>query len=127
MAITQLNSFAALQQFIEQVLVQNNEKGGVGFSPHKAFWMDLTYDQFVNGNVPSVTEPETGKPIPILVKGNSEQSNLILALQGSGPLFSPNEFGQMPANGPPFFSPDQIASIAAWIDAGCPQNEGGDA
>jgi hypothetical protein len=75
----------------------------------------------VNGDVPGVTEPETGKAIPILVKGNSAQSNLILALQGSGPLFSASAFGRMPANGPPYFSPDQIASIAAWIDAECPK------
>jgi hypothetical protein len=121
MAITQLNSFAALQKFIDQILVQNNERGGVGFSPHKAFWMSLTYDEFVNGNMPGVREPKTGNLIPILVKGNSAQSNLIMALQGSGPLFAQDAFGQMPANGPPFFSPDQIASIAAWIDANCPQ------
>jgi hypothetical protein len=121
MAATPLNSFADVQQFIDQVLVDNNEKHGVGFSPHKAFWMSLTYDQFVNGDVPGVKDPETGSAIPILVKGNSAQSNLILALQGSGPLFSPDEFKRMPANGPPYFSSDQIASIAAWIDAGCPQ------
>lgn len=121
MAITQLNSFGDVQQFIEQVLTQNNEKRGVGFSPHKAFWLNLTYDQFVNGNVPGVIDPNTRKPIPILVKGASARSNLILALQGAGPLFSSDEFGQMPANGPPYFSADQIASIAAWIDAECPQ------
>lgn len=121
MAVSQLNSFADVQQFIDQVLIDNNEKHGVGFSPHKAFWLNLGYDDFVNGNVPGVKDPTTGQPIPILVKGNSAQSNLILALQGSGPLFSPGAFRQMPANGPPFFTADQIASVAAWIDAGCPQ------
>jgi len=121
MAITPLHSFAAVQSFISQLLSQNKEQGGVGFSPHKAFWKTLTYDQFVNGNVPGVSDPNTGKPIPILVKGNSAQSNLILALQGIGPIFGPAQFGQMPANGPPFFSADEIASIAAWIDSGCPQ------
>jgi hypothetical protein len=30
-------------------------------------------------------------------------------------------YGQMPANGPPFFTDTQIQEIAAWIDAGCPQ------
>jgi hypothetical protein len=121
MTVTQLNTFAAVQQFIEQILQQNEEDGSVGFSPHKAFWKNLTYDQFVDGNVPGVKDPNDGKPIPILVKGNSTQSNIILALQGTGPLFSADHFGQMPANGPPFFSADQIASIAAWIDAGCPE------
>lgn len=122
MAVTPLNSFADVQQFITQILSQNHEQGPVPFSPHKAFWNTLTYDQFVNGNVPGVRAPGTGNPMPILVKGNSAQSNLILALQGSGPIFGPDgAIGQMPANGPPFFSPDQIASIAAWIDSGCPQ------
>jgi hypothetical protein len=122
MAITPLNSFADVQQFIQSVLVQNNEQGPVGFSPHKAFWTQLTYDQFVNGNVPHVTDPNTNQPIPILVAGNSAQSNLIMALNGTGPLFGPDgSIGQMPANGPPFFTDDQVGSIAAWIDAGCPQ------
>ena len=122
MAITKLDNFAAVQQFIEQVLMDNSENGGVGFSPHKAFWKTLTYDQFVNGNVPGVQDPTTRAALPILVKGNSAQSILILALQGSGPLFSDANFGRMPANGPPFFTDDQIASIAAWIDANCPEN-----
>jgi hypothetical protein len=122
MTMTPLNSFADVQQFISQALSQNNEQDAVPFSPDKAFWSALTYDQFVNGNVPGVTDPNTGNPMPILVKGNSVQSNLILALQGGGPLFGPNgAIGQMRANGPPYFSEDQIASIAAWIDKGCPQ------
>ena len=120
--INPLNSFKDVQQFINGVLSQNNEQGGLTFSPHKAFWSTLTYDQFVNGNVPGVTDPRTGNPMPVLVKGNSAQSNLILALQGSGPVFGQNgAIRQMPANGPPYFSVDQIASIAAWIDRGCPQ------
>jgi hypothetical protein len=122
MGITPLNSFTKVQQFINQVLSQNNEQGGVQISPHKAFWSNLTYDQFVNGNVPGVSDANTGNPVPILVKGDSAQSNFILALRGSGPMFGPEGvFGQMPSNGPPFFSEDQISSIAAWIDQGCPQ------
>ncbi|HEY2105019.1 MAG TPA: cytochrome c [Candidatus Binataceae bacterium] len=121
MAITALNSFADVQSFITQVLVQSSQQGGLGFAPHKAFWNTLTFDQFVNGNVPNVPDTDTGNPIPILVKGNSAQSNLILALKGDGPLFADTGFGRMPANGPPFFSDDDIASIAAWIDNGCPQ------
>jgi hypothetical protein len=125
MATTSLNSFAAVQHFIDQVLTANNEQSGVRVSPHKAFWSTLTYDQFVNGNVPGVADPNSGDPMPILVKGNSAQSNLILALQGVGPIFGPEgAIGQMPANGPPFFSAEQIGAIAAWIDNGCPQFEG---
>jgi hypothetical protein len=122
MAITLLNSFAAVQQFITQILSQNREQGGVHVSPHKAFWNTMTYDEFVSGNVPSVSDPNSGSPLPILVKGHSAQSNLILALRGIGQLFgSDGAIGQMPADGPPYFTPDQIDSIAAWIDAGCPR------
>jgi hypothetical protein len=122
MPITPLNSFSDVQNFIDQVLQQNSEQGSVPNSPHKAFWRTLTYEQFVGGNVPGVTDPNTGLPMPILVKGNSAQSNLILSLQGLGPVFGPDgAIGQMPANGPPFFTTDQIGSIAAWSDKGCPK------
>jgi hypothetical protein len=95
----------------------------VAGAPHKAFWATMPYDDFVNGAVPGVQDPNTGGPLPILVKGNSAKSNLILSLQGNGPLFDPNTgaFGQMPANGPPMFTGDQIQQIADWIDAGCPE------
>jgi hypothetical protein len=121
MAITPLNSFADVQTFITQVLSQNGDLGSVGRAPHKAFWTTVTYDQFVNGNVPGVSDPNTGQPMPILVKGNSPQSNLIIALLGIGPIFGANgPIGQMPENGTPF-SLDQVKSIAAWIDNGCPR------
>ena len=51
---------------------------------------------------------DAGQPVPILVKGDSAHSNLILALRGQGPLFDPTNgsIGQMPANGPPMFTDD---------------------
>jgi hypothetical protein len=115
MAIT---SFAQFKLFMDNILSQNGQSADVGHSPHDAFWDNLTYQQFVNGNVPGVDPP-----VKILIVGNSAQSNLILSLLGSGPLFDdPNTgYGRMPADGPPFFTADQIAEIAAWIDAGCPQ------
>ncbi len=118
-----LKSYAQVQAFIAKVLTDNGEQGGVPGSPHGAFWSKLTYEQFVNGSVPGVKDPSTGQPLSILVKGNSTKSNLILALQGKGSLFDPNTgaFGQMPANGPPMFTTDQIAQIAGWIDNGCPE------
>ena len=120
---TSLKSFADVQNLLNQVLTQNDQIDGVASSPHQSFWTTLSYDDFVNGNVPNVTDPATGKPLPILVKGDSAHSNLILALEGQGPLFDPRAgtIGQMPANGPPMFTKEQIASIAAWIDAGCRQ------
>jgi|SRR5271166_558123 len=118
-----LNTYAQVQQFITEVLKTNNEWSDVPNSPHKAFW-ELPYNDFVNGNVPNVLDPKTRQPMPILVKGNSIQSNIILALQGAkGTVFDPDtgDFGRMPANGPPFFTPEQIKEIADWIDKGCPE------
>jgi hypothetical protein len=121
MAVTPINSFLDLQNFFTKVLTDNREIGGIPASPHAAFWKTMSYQQFVTGTVPGVTD-DAGKPIPILVKGSSAASNLILSLQGKGPLFGPGgSIGQMPANGPPMFTDDQIKSIANWIDAGCPQ------
>lgn len=119
MAVTRLNSFSEVQQFITGILASNNEASGVSRSPHNAFWETMSYDDFVNGNVPGI-----GKVMKVLVKGDSKLSNLILALQGApNTPFDPNtgEFGQMPANGPPMFTDDQIKAIADWIDAGCPR------
>ena len=103
MAGSGLTSYAQVQAFIAKVLTDNGEQGGGPGSPHGGFWATLSFQQLVNGNVPAVTDPNSGQPVPILIKGNSGQSNLILALQGKGPLFDPNNagFGQMPANGPP--------------------------
>jgi hypothetical protein len=114
--------FKDVQQLIVSTLAANME--GFAHAPHKDFWSTMSYNDFVTGNVPNVLDPTTQKPIPILVKGNSAKSNIILALQGApGTLFDPNSgaFGQMPANGPPFFSASQIKAIAGWIDAGCPE------
>lgn len=111
-----------VQQFIISILKANGQTAG--HAPHKDFWATLSYPDFVTGPVPNVSDPVTGDPMPILVKGDSAKSNLILALRGAkGTVFDPDTgaFGQMPANGPPFFTDDQINSIAAWIDAGCPQ------
>lgn len=123
MGLQTLQSYAQAQAFITKVLTDNGEQGGVAGAPHGWFWSKLSYEQFVNGTVPGVKDPNTGQPLPVLIKGNSAQSNLILALQGKGPLFDSNTgaFGQMPANGPPMFTADQIAQIAGWIDNGCPE------
>src|SRR5258708_541581 len=103
-----LNSYADVQKFINGILARNissqtnqPEINDVPKSRHGAFW-DSPYDQFVNGNVPGVKAPKTGQPMKILVKGNSAQSNIVLALAGApGTPFDPNtgNFGQMPANG----------------------------
>jgi len=117
-----LQHFKDVQDLITNTLKANNEP--IGHAPHSNFWATMTYQQFVTGNVPNVLDPTTQKPLPILVKGNSAKSNIIMALRGTqGTLFDPNTgaFGRMPANGPPYFTAAEINAIAGWIDAGCPQ------
>ena len=120
MAITPLNTYLDVQKFITQVVTQNGDLPKVMNANHQNFWT-LAYNDFVTGNVPGETDPDTGNPLPILVKGNAAQSNLIIALLGIGPVFGVNgSIGQMPRGGTQF-TLDQIRSIAAWIDNGCPQ------
>jgi hypothetical protein len=109
-----LNSFADVQAFITQVLQNLGESAG---PPHRDFWNTCTYTQFTTGNVPGVTPS-----VQILVVGDSKNSNIIQALQGVGPLFNNDNgtIGQMPFGGP-YFTSDQIAEIAAWIDNNCPE------
>jgi hypothetical protein len=113
-----LNTFAEVQAYITNALTsqQQTDLNSPG-CPHKAFWNNLTYEQFTGGSVPGVSPA-----VQILVVGDSKNSNIIQALQGTG-LFDPNtgSYPQMPADGPPFFSKDQIDEIAAWIDNKCPK------
>jgi len=119
-----LKSFAEVKAFIERIMEENKKEGALPpKSPHKAFWATLNYEQFTTGNVPGVLHPITKLPVPILVKGDSAKSSLILSLRGCGPLFDPEKgaFGRMPGNGPPFFTDHQIQELADWIDFGCPE------
>jgi hypothetical protein len=119
MAITPLNSFADVKKFIDKVLSDNHNS--VGGAKHGAFWNTLSYNDFINGDVPNELDPANNQPVRILVKGDSTKSNLIFALLGIGPTFGPTgSIGQMPKFATPF-TLDQVKSIAAWIDKGCPQ------
>jgi hypothetical protein len=91
-----------LGAYIDSILTQNNEAGGVPGAPHKNFWRTLSYVEFTTGNVPGVNFGPS-PPYPILAKGNGAASNFIQALQGAGPLFDNNNgaFGEMPANANP--------------------------
>lgn len=125
-----LNSYGDVQAYLIKTFTadiapggSNVEQDAANNAPHGAFWSTMTYQEFVTGNVPGVSDPNTGGPMPILVSGNSAQSNIIMALRGTpGSPFDPNSgaFGRMPADGAPFLTDDQIAPLAAWIDAGCP-------
>ena len=116
-----ISSYAQFQLYLTKILTgnissqtgNNEEQDSENQSPHGAFWNTLSYNDFVNGTVPNVG-------VSIVIKGNSAQSNLILALRGQPP-FDGSQFSRMPADGPPYLTDAQIAPIAAWIDAGCPQ------
>jgi hypothetical protein len=85
-------------------------------APHHAFWNNLTYDEFINGNVPGVSPP-----VKILEIGNGDNSNIVQALQGVGPLFGPNgSIGKMPYDGTGPWTSEQIQPLIDWINAKCP-------
>ena len=133
MAIPVINSYngsgTTLGSYMDGILKQNTELGGVATAPHKNFWDTMNYNDFTTGNVPGVNFGPN-PPYPILVLGDGASSNFVLALQGLGPLFNNDsgDFGQMPANANPpampFFTADQIQPIIDWIDNRCP-NPGG--
>jgi hypothetical protein len=107
---------AGLTAFVNQAGV--NIEG----APHGAFWQTLDYTEFTTGDIPGVTR---GGPWPILVCGQSANSNIIQILEGIGT--AAQNFGRMPRPRPPY-EPEQsdtITALAAWIDAGCPNPSSG--
>ena len=118
-----LRSYADVQQLLNDFVTAHDVP--MSLAPHGEFWSILTYDEFVSGDVPNVTDPDTGQPLKILIRTNSGESNLILALRGSGPLFGVNgSIGPMPPSGPAM-SEEQIAALADWIDRDCPNRPAG--
>jgi hypothetical protein len=115
-----LKSYAEVQTLLNSFMKRN--KGKIEFAPHEAFWNAMSYRQFIEGNVPEVTDP-AGKPLKILVVGNAGKSNIIMALRGTaGSIFDREKgaIGRMPPVGP-FMSDEEIDRLADWIDRGCPE------
>jgi hypothetical protein len=52
-----LASFADVQKFFNAFIATN--RIDIAGAQHGAFWNTITYDNFVNGNVPNVTDPNT--------------------------------------------------------------------
>ncbi len=63
---------------------------------------------------PAQEEPQLDYVRP----GNSEASYLLKKVRGDPDITG----GHMPLDGPPFLSSQQIAGLAAWIQAGAPHN-----
>jgi hypothetical protein len=120
-----LNSFKDVQNMLNAFIAANGID--VSSAPHVDFWNQLTYAQFTTGNVPGLPAPFDA--LPILKKGDSKHSNIILALSGApGTLFDPihnggdgTGIGPMPPFPPPALPNDQIKALADWIDGGCPE------
>jgi hypothetical protein len=118
-----------LRAYINGILKQNKLADGVADAPHQNFWDKLNYREFTTGHVPGV-DSGPNAPYRILIVGDGANSNIVMALQGKGPLFNKDngEFGRMPANadppGMPYFTDAQIQPIIDWINKGCP-NAGG--
>jgi hypothetical protein len=109
--LAQLNSYSDVQALFNDFVRANGID--LSGSPHQDFWNTLTYDQFVNGDVPGVPG------VRILVKGSAANSNLVAILKG--PISVPSgTIPQMPEDGP-YMSDDMIAALSSWIDRNCPR------
>jgi hypothetical protein len=111
--MTKINSYKELQNFLTKVITDNGQYDDTDGAPHGIFWEHMTYQQFTTGNVPVVG----GGRLRILIPGNPDGSTLISILKA--PF---GGYRRMPAVGPPFFTDDQVASVADWISRNCPEN-----
>jgi hypothetical protein len=74
MPATKLNTYADVQAMFNTFVANNGID--ITDAPHQDFW-STDYKSFVTGNVPGVDS------VPILVKGNADQSNLVQILKGA--------------------------------------------
>jgi len=96
-----LQSYADVKALLNDFMKLN--KGPIDFAPHGAFWNEMTHKQFIEGDVPGVTDRTTGKPLKVLIVGNGKDSNIIMALRGAkGSIFEreTGSTGQMPLHAP---------------------------
>jgi len=107
--MTTIKSYKELQGFLTTTTKALGVYDDVANAPHDIFWEQLNYHDFTTGEVPNVG----GR---ILIPGKPEESLLISILKGPA-----GGNRRMPAGGP-YFSDDQIASVADWIKRGCPEN-----
>jgi len=122
MAAKVFTTFAEVQNALQTFINSTSPPIPVAGAPHGPMWArgntpEKQYNNFVTGQVflPTSGYPTTG--YPILVKGNGQASNIIMALSGSAEF----PFGQMPPSPSPSLDQETIDAISAWIDAGANQ------
>jgi hypothetical protein len=108
--MTTINSYDELKNFLNQILKDNGQYDDTEGAVHHAFWNSMTYVEFTTGKVPRVGAR-------ILIPGDPDDSNLIQVLKGTS-----DKYPQMPADGPPYFTGDQVDSVYDWIKRNCPNN-----
>jgi hypothetical protein len=69
------------------------------------------------GNIVGRAAPEAPQ-LDFVRPGNPEASYLLKKVRGDADISG----SRMPRDGPPFLTPQQIAGLAAWIQAGAPDN-----
>ena len=118
---TKINNYAELQTLLNNFVSASGVTPGL--APHMVFWNNLSYEDFITGDVPGVSPS-----YKILVVGDAANSNIIQALSGTaGSPFDPNtgSIGQMPQPSPPYDASaptqtDVIAALTYWINNKCP-------
>lgn len=98
----------------------------VGDAPHEDFW-ELPYKEFVELKFP-ISWEEAESMVPLLVVGDSLDSNLVRGLRGGVGLKVHTERGKVVTRniqpmpkGAKSMDEKVVATIAAWIDAQCPE------
>jgi hypothetical protein len=115
-------SYAEVRRLLDDFVGANNVP--LASTAYGAFWDEMDYKKFTEGDIPGVTDP-AGKPLKILVVKKSGESNIIKLLRGTrGSVFDPVEgtVGRLPPSGP-FMDERDIRRIAEWIDKGCPDEK----
>jgi hypothetical protein len=118
---TTINNYADVQNLLNAFIGANSGLTP-GQAPHGVFW-SKTYQQFITDDVPNFPGYK------ILVVGNADNSNIIMALKGTGPFAPGGDIGlQMPQPCPPEYNTntpmqsDVINALTDWINKGCPNN-----
>ena len=123
-------TFARVKQYLEAIADNPNAALSVDNSPHRRFW-NVTYAQFVNGNVPVVQCHQ--QPIPLIDHANPAQSAFFVILGSTfcskpkmpdgGPFITDVGYQVTLADGVTTVPGQKIKDdILEWLSNGFPEN-----